>query len=124
MENNLRIIGTIPRNNHCDTSFVALLGAAEGVAQQFDPCEWWKYHSADIPMWARLFRKIALIHPSSAAAERVFSLLQSSFGKQQEQSLEDYIQLSVMMQYIIEMIISVDNHYNKVENNLGIMGYH
>ena len=75
------------------------LAAAEGVAQQFDPSEWWKYHSADIPMWARSFRKIALIHPSSAAAERVFSLLQSSFGKQQEQALEDYIQLSVMMQY-------------------------
>ena len=50
-------------------------------------------------MWARSFRKTALIKPSSAAAERVFSLLQSSLGKQQEQSLEDYIQLSVMMQY-------------------------
>lgn len=35
-------------------------------------------------------------HPSSVAEERVFSLLQSPFGKQQEQS---YIQLSVMMQY-------------------------
>ena len=96
------------------------LAAAEDVAQQFDPCEWWKYHSADIPIWARSFRKIALIQPSSATAERVFSLLQSSFGKKQEQSLEDYIQLSVM---IIEMIISVVNLYNKVENNLGMMGY-
>ena len=75
------------------------LAATEGVAPQFDPCEWWKYRSADIPMWARSSQKIALIQPSSAAEERVFSLLQSSFGKQQEQSLEDYIQLSVMMQY-------------------------
>ena len=75
------------------------LAAAEGVAQQFDPYEWWKYHNADIPMWARSFRKIALIQPSSAGAERVFSLLQTSFGKQQEHSLEDYIQLPVMMQY-------------------------
>ena len=75
------------------------LAAAEDVSPQIDPCEWWKHHSADIPMWARTFRKVALIQPSSAAAERVFLLLQSSFGKQQEQSLEDYIQLSVMMQY-------------------------
>lgn len=74
------------------------LAAAEGVAPQFDPCEWWKHHSAETPTWAKSFQKIALIQPSSAAAERVFSLLQS-FGKQQEQSLEDYIQLSVMMQY-------------------------
>ena len=75
------------------------LAAAEGVAPQCDHCEWWKYHSADLPMWARSFQKIALIQPSSAAAERVFSILQSSFGKQQEQSLEDFIQLSVMLQY-------------------------
>ena len=75
------------------------LATAEGVTPQFNPCEWWKYHSADIPMWARSFWKIALIQPSSTAAERVFSLLQSSFGKQQEQSWEDYIQLSVIMQY-------------------------
>ena len=107
--NNLRIIGTTPRNNHCDTSFVGKIlspckvsklkptssdlstctfpffdfEAIEGmkselptcftaaggvtVAPQFDPCEWWKYHSVDIPMWAR----IALIQPSSAAAERI-----------------------------------------------------
>ena len=75
------------------------LAAAEGVAQQFGPCEWWKYRSADMPMWARSLRKIALIQLSSEAAERLFSLFQSSFGKQQERSLEDYIQLSVMMQY-------------------------
>ena len=55
LEDNLRIIGTTPRNNHCDTSFVGkiqsgvvskgttnatYLAAAEGVAPQFDPCEW------------------------------------------------------------------------------------
>ena len=75
------------------------LATAEDVSPQIDTCEWWKHHSADIPTWATAFRKVALIQPSSAAAERVFSLLQSSFGKQQEQSLEDYVQLSVMMQY-------------------------
>jgi len=43
--------------------------------------------SADMPMWARSFQKIQL---SSVAAERVF---QSSFGKQQEQSLEDFVMI-------------------------------
>ena len=32
--------------------------------------------------------RVALIQPSSAAAERVFSILASSFDKQQESSLE------------------------------------
>jgi len=45
------------------------------------------------------FKKIALTQPSSAAAEKAFSLLQNSFGKRQEHSLEDYIQLPAMMQY-------------------------
>ena len=42
---------------------------------------------------------ITLIQPSSAAAERVFSLLASSFNNNQESALEDYIQTSVMLQY-------------------------
>ena len=50
--------------------------------------------------WALTFW-IALatsFQPSSAAAERVFSILQR-FTAQQQSSLEDYIELSVMLQY-------------------------
>ena len=39
------------------------------------------------------------MQPSFAAEERVFLLLASSFAQQQELSLEDYIQFSVMLQY-------------------------
>ena len=75
------------------------LAAVEDVSPQIDPLEWWKHHSTDLPKWASAAGRVALIQPSSAAAERVFSILASSFGKQQESSLQDYIQLSVMMQY-------------------------
>ena len=44
------------------------------------------------------FRKVITVQPSSAAAERVFSLLSNSFTKRQTSSLEDYMQLSVMLQ--------------------------
>jgi hypothetical protein len=52
---------------------------------------------------ARLYRsalvkKLLLIQPSSAAAERVFSLL-NSMSSQQGNSLEDYIEASVMVRY-------------------------
>ena len=40
-----------------------------------------------------------LVQPSSAAAERVFSLLQNSFSQRQSSSLEDYIETSLMLQY-------------------------
>ena len=42
---------------------------------------------------------LTLIQPTSAAAERVFSLLSNSFGSAQERSLEDYIEASIMLQY-------------------------
>ena len=42
---------------------------------------------------------VLLVQPSSAAAERVFSLLQNSFTQRQSSSLEDYIETSIMLQY-------------------------
>ena len=44
------------------------------------------------------FRLVLLVQPSSAATERVFSILQR-FTAQQQSSLEAYLELSVMLQY-------------------------
>ena len=45
-------------------------------------------------------RKIALlIQPSSAAGERVFSLLNNSFKETQARAVEDYIEASIVLQY-------------------------
>ena len=72
--------------------------AAEDVSEQVDAIGWWNGHKSNLPRWASAFKLLILVQPSSAAAERVFSLLTSSFTKQ-ESSLEDYIQLSIMLQY-------------------------
>ena len=52
----------------------------------------------ELPKWVNDFRLELLVQPSSAAAERVFSILQR-FTAQQQSSLEDYLELSVMLQY-------------------------
>ena len=44
-------------------------------------------------------KKVLLDQPSSAAAERVFSLLSASFHEEQENALSDYLQASAMLQY-------------------------
>ena len=77
------------------------LAAAEDVSDKVDVIEWWKSHeeSGRLPNWTRTCRLVFLVQPSSAAAERVFSLLTNSFSPQQETSLEDYKELSVMLQY-------------------------
>ena len=71
----------------------------EDVSSKIDIIEWWKSHKHNLPNWAQACRLVLLVQPSSAAAERVFSILTSSFSSQQQTSLEDYIQLSAMLQY-------------------------
>ena len=67
--------------------------------QSVDPIKWWEMHLEQLPHWANAYKNVILVQPSSAAAERVFSLLTNSFGQQQTSSLEDYISVSVMLQY-------------------------
>ena len=75
------------------------LAQAEDVSPSVDPIVWWRDHAHKLPHWSQACKFITLIQPSSAAAERVFSLLANSFNNNQESALEDYIQTSVMLQY-------------------------
>ena len=65
----------------------------------YSSLKFWKDHELSIPKWSDAARNIFLLQPSSAAAERVFSVLNNSFGKKQLGSLEDYIETSVMLQF-------------------------
>jgi len=58
-----------------------------------------KNNIKEIQSRASPVKKILLV-PSSASAERVFSLL-STLSFQQESALEDYIEASVMIRYNI-----------------------
>ena len=60
---------------------------------------WWEIYKQEIPNWAKACKKILLIQPSSAASERVFSLLENSFRDNQACAMEDYIEASIMLQY-------------------------
>ena len=75
------------------------LTKAADLDRNLDPVLWWKDHSDDLPFWSVAAGKIFLVQPSSAAAERAFSLLQKSFGSLQDASLTDYLQASIMLQY-------------------------
>ena len=75
------------------------LAKADDVAMDVTTTDWWKRHQADLPHWSRAAQLVALVQPSSAAAERVFSLLQNSFSSRQDNSLQDYVESSLMFQY-------------------------
>jgi hypothetical protein len=59
--------------------------------------DWWREHGAEIPAWRRLTHLLSLFQPSSAAVERVFSEFKALFNPQQSRTLQDAVQLSVML---------------------------
>lgn len=72
---------------------------ADGKAQVE---QWW--HDARLSPqmadWASAAKKILILQPSSAAAERVFSMLKAIMGEQQQNSaLEDYQEAAIMTRY-------------------------
>ena len=69
------------------------------MASDVDIPLWWKNAEADLPAWASAAQKVLLVQPSSATAERAFSLLANSFNNQQMNYLEDHAETLVMLQF-------------------------
>ena len=58
------------------------MAKAADVGMDIQPLTWWKKHANDLPNWSAAACKVALVQPSSAAAEHMFSLLNCLFGSQ------------------------------------------
>ena len=82
------------------TELPLYIAAADGLVcnNEKEKLTWWAAHQDTLPQWSALVRKVLLVQPSSASAERVFSLL-ATLSAQQEAVLEDYIEASVMVRY-------------------------
>ena len=59
----------------------------------------WRTHGTKMPAWRVAAKIIFAIPPTSAASERVFSLLEAMFGKDQDAALSDLIQGALMLRY-------------------------
>ena len=60
---------------------------------------WWGAYNPQFPRWAKAARIIFALAPSSAASERVFSLVKSMFGIEQLTAMADFVQGSLMLRY-------------------------
>ena len=60
---------------------------------------WWKNHGLSTGAWCEAAEIVFSLTPNSASAERVFSLLKSMFGENQESCLADLVQASIMLRY-------------------------
>ena len=60
---------------------------------------WWKLNQSKFPTWAHAARIAFAMLPNSAPSERVFSLVENMFGRDQISSLGDQLQGSAMLRY-------------------------
>ena len=81
------------------TELLAYLARVSDLDTEFNPLEWWKQNAPVLLRWSSAVRKILLVQLSSAAAECVFSSLKVSFGEQQNSSLQDYMEASLVLQF-------------------------
>ena len=84
---------------HLKTELPNYIAACEDVDSSHDVCTFWKNRKQTLPHWSAAACKVAVIQPSSAAAERVFSVLNGSFSDTQNSSLQNLIETSVMLQF-------------------------
>lgn len=79
----------------------AYLVKADQIPHDFDTLSdtwpWWRMVARELPSWSSAVQKLVLVQSSSAAAERVFSLLTTMFGDQQHEALEDYVEAALML---------------------------
>ena len=85
--------------NSLQAELPTYLSLSADVSAAVDTLKWWKDHHEDLPHWSSAAQKLFLVQPSSAAAERVFSLLKNAFGEQQQSSLHDLVAATLMVQY-------------------------
>ena len=64
-----------------------------------DLMQWWRQNGATLPRWFALTCTVVLFQPSSAGAERVFSMLDGMFDADQAAALEDYKTAALMVRY-------------------------
>ena len=75
---------------------------AANTSPDVEVITWWLNHVEDLPHWSSAAQMVAVVQPSSAAVERVFSNLKASFGPHQDNSLQDYVESSLILQCDID----------------------
>ena len=60
---------------------------------------WWRGNEDAVPAWSYVLRALLTNSPNSIPPERVFSILNDTFNDDQDSSLADYMEFSLMRQY-------------------------
>ena len=69
----------------------------DGVSTEMTKLQWWQSHEEELPRWSNACKQVVLIQLlSSAAAERIFSLLTNSSNERQNSYLGIIAETSIL----------------------------
>ena len=74
-------------------------GRTIGTTADVNPMTWWPNHVTELPTFASVAKRIALLAPTSAESERVFSLLKSHISNRQHHLLQESLEATLMLKY-------------------------
>lgn len=77
----------------------AYLNAAANARPTYPVRSFWVDNKTTLPAWYSVVEKLWLVQPSSAMMERVFSVLNNVFDKQQTNALNDLVETTVMVRF-------------------------
>ena len=89
----LQGLGPTPSGTNRHPTEISRATEVQGAAQPAGQAQ------KKLPATSRVLRGVLVHSPNSAPPERVFSILNDSFDDDQSRSLNDYIQLSMQLQY-------------------------
>lgn len=73
--------------------------AASDVDTDYDLWSFWRDNKTRLPHWYNVAKDIALVQPSFAFMERVFSILRACMDQRQESSFSDRIAAAALLKY-------------------------
>ena len=82
--------------------FLSTLNQHVPKNKRFEPSdvkEWWKEYGSSTGVWAATARLFSLLQPSSASAERGFSMMRNAVSDNQTNMLEDMRELRVQKRF-------------------------
>lgn len=72
---------------------------AKDVEGDVDVLRWWRKWRQELPKWAEALRIVALVQPSSAGIERLFSELKHKYTVLHGNALNDFIESCTLTAY-------------------------
>jgi hypothetical protein len=86
------LLGEVPQ-------YLNLARFAPNIDNSENLLSWWRNNWDKLPTWSRVLQIAVLYQPSSAGAERVFSMVRWMFHEDQHGCLEDYKETALMLRY-------------------------